>query len=89
MDFLCCEGGIPRETLRGTPDVIAAAVRARFLYKTQDFAADLKAARDAEFNHLSAKGALEAVRRIDRHIANLTALMTDSHSAQLNGEKRD
>ncbi|MGB0125447.1 MAG: DUF4350 domain-containing protein [Silvibacterium sp.] len=89
MDFLRREGGIPQETLRGAPDVIAAAVRARFFYKTPEFAADLKAARDAEFNHLSAKGALEAVRRIDRHIANLTALMTDSHSAQLNGEKRD
>ena len=89
MDFLHNEGGIPRETLRSTPDAIAAAVAARFFYTTSDFAVDLKAAREAEFNHLSAKGALELVRRIDRHIANLTALMTDSHSALKNGERRD
>jgi predicted metal-dependent phosphoesterase TrpH len=89
MDFLHREGGIPQETLRSTPDAIAAAVAARFFYTTPDFAADLEAAREAEFNRLSAKGALELVRRIDRHIAKLTALMTDSHAAQKNGETRD
>jgi hypothetical protein len=78
MDFLHNNGGIPRETLHSGPDAIAAAVAARFFYKSSDFAADLKAAQDAEFNKISAKGALELVRRIDRHIANLTALMTDS-----------
>ncbi len=88
MDFLHNEGGIPRETLRSTPDTIAAAVTARFFYTAPEFAGDLKAAREAEFNHLSAKGALELVRRIDRHIAKLTALMTDSHSVK-NGERRD
>ena len=81
MDFLHNEGGIPRETLRSTPEAIAAAVKARFFYSTPDFAADLKAAREAEFKHLSAKAALELVRRIDRHIANLTELMTDSHTS--------
>jgi len=88
-DFLHNEGGIPRETLRSTPDAIAAAVATRFFYTTPDFAADLKAAQEAEFDKLSAKGALELVRRIDRHIANLTSLMTDSHSAPKNGERRD
>jgi hypothetical protein len=80
MDFLHNEGGIPRETLRSTSDAIAAAVAARFFYTTPEFAADVKAAKEAEFNKLSAKGALELVRRIDRHIANLTALMKDSHA---------
>ncbi|MGC2160624.1 MAG: DUF4350 domain-containing protein [Silvibacterium sp.] len=83
MDFLHNEGGIPRETLRGAPDAIAAAVAARFMYDTPDFAVDLKAARESEFNKLSAKGALELVRRMDRHIARLTALMTDSHTTQI------
>jgi hypothetical protein len=89
MDFLRHEGGIPQETLRAAPDVIAAAVAARFFYTMPDFAVDLKASREAEFNHLSAKGALELVRRIDRHIAKLTAIMTDSHAAQKNGETRE
>jgi Domain of unknown function (DUF4350) len=87
MDFLHSEGGIPRETLQGAPDALAAAVAGRFLYTTPDLAADLKAARESEFSKLSAKGALELVRRIDRHIANLTVLVTDSHGAQK--ERRD
>ena len=82
MEFLHEEGGIPRETLRSGPnsgpEAIAAAVAARFFYTTPDFAVDLKAAREAEFSKLSAKGALELVRRIDGHIAKLRALMTDS-----------
>ena len=82
MEFLHEEGGIPRETLRNGPnsgpEAIAAAVAARFFYTTPDFAVDLKAAREAEFSKLSAKGALELVRRIDGHIAKLRAIMTDS-----------
>lgn len=89
MDFLHGEGGIPRETLRSTPEAIAAAVAARFFYASPDFATDLRAAREAEFKQQSAKSALELVRRIDRHIAKLTAFMTDSHSAAKNGETRD
>jgi hypothetical protein len=87
MDFLHGEGGIPREALRAAPDTVAAAVAARFFYATPDLAADLKAARESQFNKLNAKGALELVRRIDRHIANLAAIMTDSHAAQK--ERRD
>lgn len=78
MEFLHNEGGIPRETLRSGPETIAAAVAARFFYTTPDFATDMKAAREAEFSKLSAKGALELVRRIDAHIARLRAIMTDS-----------
>jgi hypothetical protein len=89
MDFLHNEGGIPRETLRSTPEAIATAVKARFFYSTPDFSADLKAAREAEFKRLRAKSALELVRRIDRHIANMTALMTDSQPSGKNGETRD
>jgi hypothetical protein len=82
MDFLYREGGIPRETLRGTPDAIVAAVKGRFLYDDPDLAGDIKAARDAEFTKLGAKGALELVRRIDRHMANLKTFMTDSVNGQ-------
>jgi hypothetical protein len=82
MDFLHREGGIPRETLRSAPDVIAAAVAERFFYTPPDFVADLKAARDPGINKLSPKGALELVRRMDRHISNLTALMTQARTIQ-------
>ncbi len=78
MDFLHEEGGIPRETLRSGPDAIATAVAARFFYTIPGFAADMKAAREAEFNKLSAKSALDLVRRIDAHIARLRGIMTDS-----------
>jgi hypothetical protein len=89
MDFLQNEGGIPRETLRSAPEVVAAAVGTRFLTVPADFAVDLKTAREAEFKRLSAKSALELVRRIDGHIARLAAIMTDSHGAEKNGETRD
>jgi Domain of unknown function (DUF4350) len=89
MDFLHNEGGIPRETLRSAPEAIATAVAARFFYTSSDFVADLQTTRQAEFKHLSAKSALELVRRIDGHIARLTALMTNSQSEQKNGERRD
>ncbi|HEX5235363.1 MAG TPA: DUF4350 domain-containing protein [Silvibacterium sp.] len=85
MDFLHKEGGIPRETLRAGPDAIAAAVATRFFYAPAEFPIDLKAAREAEFNRVSAKGALELVRRLDRHGANLEAIMTDKR----NGETGD
>lgn len=84
-EFLHHEGGIPRGTLRSAPDEIVAAVAARFFYATPNFAADLKAARESEFSKLSAKGALELVRRIDGHIASLRAIMTDSRAVR-NGE---
>jgi hypothetical protein len=89
MDFLQNEGGIPRETLRSAPEVVGAAVGARFLKVPADFAVDLKTAREAEFKRLSPKAALEVVRRIDGHIARLAAIMTDSHGAGKNGETRD
>ena len=89
MDFLHNEGGIPYDTLRAGPDAIAAAVATRFSYGGAEFAGDLKAARDAEFKRLSPKSALELVRRLDQHIANLKAIMTDSHAAQPKGEILD
>lgn len=89
MNFLQNEGGIPRETLRSAPEVVAAAVETRFLALPADFAIDLKTAREAELKRLSPKAALELVRRIDGHIARLAAIMTDSHGAAKNGETRD
>lgn len=83
MDFLHTEGGIPRDTLRAGPEAIAAAVAARFSCTAPEFVVDMKAAREAEFNHMSAKSALELVRRIDKHIANLTRTMTDRQTAQI------
>jgi hypothetical protein len=81
MDFLRNEGGVPNETLRGGPEMIAAAVTARFGYAGSEFAEDLKAAREAEFTRLSAKSALELVRRLDRHIAKLREIMRDGEGA--------
>lgn len=89
MDFLHNEGGIPHETLRSTPDAIAAAVSERFFYTAPGLAFDLHAAQESEFRKLSAKGALELVRRIDRHIANLKKQMKNLNPVQTNGEKRD
>lgn len=85
VDFLHDEGGIPRDTLRAGSDATAAAVASRFSYNTAEFSKDLKAAREAEFKRLSAKSALELVRRLDRHIAKLKAIITDSHAAQTRG----
>lgn len=79
LDFLHHEGGIPRETLRSGPEAIASTVTARFAYAGAELAEDLKAAHDAEFNKLSAKGALELVRRLDRHVGNLRDRMTSAH----------
>ena len=79
LDFLHNEGGISRETLRSAPETIASTVAARFAYAGPELAEDLKAAREAEFNKLSAKGALELVRRLDRHVSSLRDLMTSAH----------
>jgi len=79
LDFLHSEGGISRETLRSGPEAIASAVATRFAYAGSELAEDLKASHDAEFNKLSAKSALELVRRLDQHISNLRDLMTSAH----------
>jgi hypothetical protein len=78
MEFLQKEGGVPGETLRSGPDAIAAAVAARFAYAGPEFAEDLKAAHDAEYSRLSAKSALELVRRLDGHIGKLRKRMRDA-----------
>lgn len=80
-DFLRNEGGIPSETLRNGPEAIASAVAARFGYAGRDLEEDLKAAREAEFAKLSAKGALELVRRLDGHIAALREIMRNGEKA--------
>lgn len=80
--FLEHEGGIPRETLRTTPEEIARAVDQRFLYHDATLPADLKAAREAEFNKLTAKSALGLIKRLDEHIAKLTALMKNAKAVQ-------
>jgi Domain of unknown function (DUF4350) len=82
MHFLEYEGGIPRETLRRSPEEIAQAVSQRFLYRDAALAMDLKAAREAEFNKLSAKSALGLIRRMDQHMAKLAALMRHSQTAR-------
>ncbi len=79
LHFLETEGGVPRETLRSSPENIAAAVSQRFGYTAPGLAFDLDAAQQAESNRLSPRSALELVRRIDRHIANLAATMRRSN----------
>jgi hypothetical protein len=86
MEFLHAEGGIPREMLRSGPEAITAAVAERFFYTDAELASDLAAAREAEFDRLTAKSALELVRRIEGHIARLRALIRDSHAGLKNGE---
>jgi hypothetical protein len=88
MEFLHAEGGIPREMLRSGPEAITAAVAERFFYTDAELASDLAAAREAEFDRLTAKSALELVRRIEGHIPMLRALMRDSHAGLKNGETR-
>lgn len=78
MRFLEVQGGLPQATLRSTPEAIAAAVAERFRYRSSTFAADIKAAQEAESANLSAKSALGLVQRIDRHIASLLAIMKHS-----------
>jgi hypothetical protein len=88
--FLEQQGGVPRETLRSTPEAIAEAVSQRFHYASPEFSEDLKAAQQAEFTKYSARSGLELVQRIDKHIANLTAIMRHSEPASAkDGEPRD
>jgi uncharacterized membrane protein len=75
LAFLLHEGGIPMETLRSSPSAIAAAVSARFGCDTAALAADLEAARQAEYDARRPSEALILVRRLDEHIAHLTALI--------------
>jgi len=90
MQFLEHEGGIPRETLRSTPEVIAEAVSERFRYASAGFTEDLKAAQQAEFAKYSARSGLGLVKRIDEHIAKLTAIMRHSQAAhKKDGEARE
>ena len=86
MEFLEHEGGIPRETLRSTPEAIAEAVSQRFQYVPSSFLNDLKTARQSEYAKLKARSGLELVKRIDHHIATLAATVRHSKPAGVNGE---
>ncbi len=70
-EFLAHEGGLPAETLRSGSAAIAAAVKARFGCDTTALAADLEAARQADYDNPSPAAALAQVRRLDHHIATL------------------
>lgn len=72
-DFLAHQGGLPAETLRSGPAAIATAVAARFGCDTTSLAADLEAARQSEYDARRPSEALALVRRLDEHIAELTA----------------
>jgi hypothetical protein len=74
-EFLAHEGGLPAETLRSGSAAIAAAVKARFGCDTTVLAADLEAARQAEYDSPSPALALAQVRRLDHHIATLTEMI--------------
>jgi hypothetical protein len=71
-EFLAHEGGLPAETLRSGPAAIAAAVHARFRCDTAQLAADLEAARKAEYDSPRPVVALALVRRLDQHVAMLS-----------------
>lgn len=73
--FLAHEGGLPVETVRSGPTVIAAAVGARFGCDTTALAADLEAARKAEYDAPRPAATLALVRRLDQHIAVLSDLI--------------
>jgi hypothetical protein len=79
--FLEYDGGIPRETLRSSPEIIAEAVSQRFHYASPDFITDLRATQTAEFAKYSARSGLDLVKRVDGHIANLAAIMRHSKAA--------
>jgi hypothetical protein len=70
-EFLMRECGLPAETLRSGPVAVAAAVQTRFGYDTTALAADLEAARQAEYDSPRPVVALALVRRLDQHIAML------------------
>lgn len=89
MQFLEHEGGIPRETLRSTPEAVAIVVSQRFQYASPSFVEDLKAVRQAEYTKLTARSGLGLVKRIDQHIANLAAIVRHSKGAAVNGEMGD
>jgi len=90
MEFLEREGGIPRATLRSTPEAIAEIVSQRFQYASAGLVEDLRAAHQADYTKLTARSGLGLVRRIDRHIANLAAIVRHSKAgAVVNGEVRD
>ncbi|HEY1757819.1 MAG TPA: DUF4350 domain-containing protein [Bryobacteraceae bacterium] len=78
-EFLLHEGGLPAETLRSGSAAIAAAVHTRFGCDTTGLAADLEAARLAEYDAPRPAAALAQVRRLDQHIAQLTALIRNPH----------
>jgi hypothetical protein len=69
--FLAHDCGLPAETLRAGPVAIAAAVHARFGGDTTTLAADLEAAKQAEYDAPRPATALDQVRRLDHHIAAL------------------
>jgi hypothetical protein len=71
MQFLEHEGGIPRETLRSSPEAIAEAVAQRFRYAPAGLVDDLKTLRQAEFAKYSARSGLMLVKRVDEHISRL------------------
>src|SRR5271156_3973345 len=87
--FLEYEGGIPRETLRSSPEIIAEAVAQRFHYASPGFTADLKATQQAEYAKYSARSGLELVKRLDGHVAKLAAIMRHAKPEHPNGEPRD
>lgn len=86
-EFLAHEGGLPAETLRSGPAAIAAAVHARFGLDTAQLAADLEAARQAEYDNPRAAVALALVRRLDQHIAALRdAMRNPGHNTRINSQ---
>ncbi|MBV8629309.1 MAG: DUF4350 domain-containing protein [Silvibacterium sp.] len=80
MQFLEHEGGIPRETLRSTPEAIGEAVAQRFRYETTELVEDLRAAQHADYTKLTAKSGLGLVKRIDQHIARMGAIVRHSRA---------
>jgi len=82
-EFLTHDGGIPHEALRSGSAAIAAAVAARFGCDTAALAADLEAARQAAYDARSPSEALALVRRLDRHIAQLSDLIRNPQRTPL------
>jgi hypothetical protein len=83
LAFLAHEGGIPMETLRSSSAAIATAVAARFRCDPGPLAADLEAARQAEYDARRPKEALALVRRLDQHIARLTDIIRNPQRSNL------
>jgi hypothetical protein len=73
--FLGHDCGLPTETLRSSPAIIATAVAARFGYDTSGLARDLEAAGQAEYDAPRPSEALALVRSLDDHIARLHELI--------------